>query len=363
MHPIPLSGLAMTWEPQHWSAPVPLSAQIVDYEFRPLSHEIDQRWTMGFAAAVGDARPEFIDTSREDGVIAHPLFTIALEWPVYLLVVRDLIGLGLSREDAMMATPLDHEVTLYRTIRPGQTLNTAAAVLGVQHHAQGSTIAIEWTTTRGNGGIVARSTSTLLFPGVPLASGPAGLDLRSPDAVIDLRSPVATITGAGAHLLHGFDGGGEQVSRRGRRRLGTAVAHVFGECANMWNPVHSDRAVAIDAGRPGLTMPPTGLLAMAVSSALQLAEGTPECVRRVRADFGQPVALPAELDVELSAVPGVPTMGFRVASVDADGSAALSSAIAGLVTLEEAPIDPLVTKPAREARPSGFRWARSKSTF
>ncbi len=340
---------------------MPLSAKIVDYEFRPLSHEIDQRWTMGFAAAIGDARPEFIDTSRPDGVTAHPLFTIALEWPVYLLVVRDLISLGLSGEDAMLATPLDHEVTLYRTIRPGHTLNTSVAVLGVQRHAQGSTIALEWTTTRGNGVMVARTTSTLLFPGVPLAGSPTGVDLRSPDAVIDLRSPVATITGAGALSRHGFDQVGEQVSRRGRRRLGVAVAHVFGECANMWNPVHSDLAVALDAGRPGLTMPPTGLLAMSLSSVLQLAEGSPGCVRRVRADFGRPVALPAELDVELSAVPGVPTMGFRVGAGNAGGADV--SAIAGLVTLEDAPIDPLLTKPVRESRPTGLRWARAKSTF
>jgi hypothetical protein len=213
---------------------VPLSAQIIDYEFRSLSHEIDPRWLMGFAAAVGDARAEFFDTARPAGLIAHPLFPIALEWPTYLLVVRELIGLGLSSEDAMMGTPLDHEVTLYRTIRPGQTLTTSVAVRGVHPHPQGSTVSMEWTTTRGGGALVARASARFLFPGAPLAGSAAGIDGRVDDTTIDLRTRGAR--GPASDDL---------VTRRGRRRLGAAAAHVFGECSNSSTPIPSRSVVSV----------------------------------------------------------------------------------------------------------------------
>jgi len=329
---------------------VSLSAQIVDYEFRPLTHEIDNRWLMGFCAAVGDARDEFFDTSRPTGIIAHPLFSLALEWPAYLLVVRELIGLGLGKEDAMLATPIDHEVTLYRSIWPGHSLTTIPAVRGVQSNAAGAIIVLEMTTTRGNGALVARSTSRVLFPGVGLAGSPIGVDPRRTESIVDLRVPdplsIAVHTGTGVKL------------KRGRRRLGAAAAHVFGECSGMWNPLHTDRAVALDAGLPGLTVPPQALLAMAVSSVMQLSDVAPMCVRRIRGEFGTRVALPAVIDIEATVTSPASVIGFRVCS-DASGKAITN----GTIVVEDAPIDPIGGKALREARPTALRWHRAKSKF
>ena len=327
-----------------------LSAQIIDYEFRPLTHEIDTRWLMGFSAAVGDARDEFFDTGRPSGIIAHPLFSLALEWPAYLLVVRELIGLGLDREDAMLATPLDHEVTLYRSIWPGHSLTTIPAVRGVQSNAAGAIIVLEMTTSRGNGALVARSTSRVLFPGVALSGAAVGLDPHRTESIVDLRVPdplsMAVHTGTGVEL------------KRGRRRLGAATAHVFGECSGMWNPLHTDRAVALDAGLPGLTVPPPALLAMAVSSVMQLGAVDPICVRRIRGEFGARVALPAVIDIETTITTPASILGFRVGT-EASGKAITN----GTIVVEDAPIDPIGTKPAREARPTSLRWHRAKSKF
>ena len=42
--------------------------------------EVDARWTMAYAAALGDVMPCYMDTVG--GVIAHPLFPVCIEWPV-----------------------------------------------------------------------------------------------------------------------------------------------------------------------------------------------------------------------------------------------------------------------------------------
>ena len=47
-------------------------------------HEIDARWTMAYAAGLGDALPCYLDTRRPEGVVAHPLFPVCFEWPVIL---------------------------------------------------------------------------------------------------------------------------------------------------------------------------------------------------------------------------------------------------------------------------------------
>jgi acyl dehydratase len=328
---------------------VSLSAQIVDYEFRPLTHDIDTRWLMGFCAAIGDARDEFFDTNRPSGIVAHPLFSLALEWPAYLLVVRELIGLGLGKEDAMLATPIDHEVTLYRSIWPGHSLTTIPAVRGVQASSGGAIIVLEMTSTRANGALVARSTSRVLFPGVALAGSPIGLDPRRTESIVDLRVPdplsIAVHTGTGVEI------------KRGRRRLGAAAAHVFGECSGMWNPLHTDRAVALDAGLAGFTIPPPALLSMAVSSVMQLSDIEPMCVRRIRGEFGARVPLPGVIDIETTITSPASVIGFRVGC---DAGKAITN---GTIVVEDAPIDPIGVKPMRETRPTALRWHRAKSKF
>jgi len=324
---------------------VPVSSSIIDYEFRPLSHQIDQRWLMAFAAAVGDARPEFLDTVRPGGIIAHPLFTLAVEWPAFLLIARELIGLGLSQQEAMAAVPLDYDIVLHRTIRPGETLATASAVLAVQPHVEGTAVTMEWTSANGVGSLVAKSRSTILFPGVPIAGRPARLQVREPE-------PLDT----------GDDGEGRQRhTQRGRRPLGTAAAHVFAECSGIWNPIHTDRAVALESGRRGITIAPSAVLAIAVGSVLHLIDADPACVRRVRATFVDDVVVPSALIIGATSYQPIDRNHpvLFTASVDGDGPVLRD----GAMVIEAAPIDPADLQAARPARSNVLRWQRDKSSF
>ena len=45
-------------------------------------HEVDARWTMAYASALGDHQPHYLDTTRPEGIVAHPLFSVCPEWPV-----------------------------------------------------------------------------------------------------------------------------------------------------------------------------------------------------------------------------------------------------------------------------------------
>jgi acyl dehydratase len=80
------------------------------------------------------------------------------------------------------------------------------------------------------------------------------------------------------------------------------AAHVYTECARIWNPIHTDLGVALDAGLPGLILHGTATLAHAVSVGVdQLGGGDPAAVRRVRGRFGAMVPMPSTLIVRLFA--------------------------------------------------------------
>jgi acyl dehydratase len=80
--------------------------------------------------------------------------------------------------------------------------------------------------------------------------------------------------------------------------ISPTLAHVYTECARIWNPIHTDRAVARAAGLPDIILHGTATLALAVSRALRQHPRGPEApVRGLAARFGAMVRLPSRLVV------------------------------------------------------------------
>jgi len=63
------------------------------------------------------------------------------------------------------------------------------------------------------------------------------------------------------------------------------AAHVYTECARVWNPIHTDIAYAKAAGLPTIILHGTATLALSVSRLLNTFQIAPSAVRRVQCRF------------------------------------------------------------------------------
>jgi acyl dehydratase len=79
--------------------------------------------------------------------------------------------------------------------------------------------------------------------------------------------------------------------------VAATAAHVYTECARIWNPIHTDRAYARAAGLPDIILHGTATLALSVSKILDVLK--PQ-VRRVRCRFAGMVLMPSTLTVHAS---------------------------------------------------------------
>ena len=79
--------------------------------------------------------------------------------------------------------------------------------------------------------------------------------------------------------------------------VATTAAHIYTECARIWNPIHTDRAYARAAGLPDIILHGTATLALSVSKVVDVLK--PE-VRRVRCRFAGMVLMPSTLTVHAS---------------------------------------------------------------
>ena len=269
-----------------------LPAAVAGATAGPLIQDIDARWLMAYAAGLGDIAPDYLDTLRPGGILAHPVFPVCYEWPLVLALRARAIPEALATR-SVHAT---HDLVIHRPPRPGDRLRSTARVQDVEARAPGAYVLVRVETVDAAGAPVTTTEYGSLYRGVaceaPAATGGAP-PRPAEDLALDAGEPWTADVPVDA----------------GR-------AHIYTECARIWNPIHTDREVARGAGLPDIILHGTATLALAVSAVLA-REGPAAAprVRRVSCRFGAMVRMPATLTVRARATgeaPAARSIAFEV---------------------------------------------------
>ncbi len=259
---------------------MPLSSATVGTSGDFFVHDIDVRWTMAYAAGLGDILPCYLDTQRPKGVVAHPLFPVCFEWPILVAMQGDERNVSLTEDERLRGVHATHDLILHRIVRAGDSLITRATVVGVERRKPGAYRVIRLDTTDVAGAPVCTTWYGTLYRGV---------DVEGPDCPV-----------GGAPAPPGPVENSVQIRAEVPVPISALAAHVYTECARIWNPIHTDTAIAARAGLPGLILHGTATLALAVSRVLQVeADNDPERVRQIAGRFGAMVRMPSEITVRI----------------------------------------------------------------
>lgn len=258
---------------------MPIPATLLDMQIAPVVHDVDERWTMAFAAGLGDHNDHYLDTTRPTGVVAHPLFAVCPEWPAIVASRAISEQLGMTHAEVLTGVHATHDVTVHRLVRPGDRLTTRLSIVGLTDIAPGAKATTRLVTVDADGLPVATTTQDAIYLGVRTD----GVDRSDP-------APTPTPTRIIA------DGESIIVTLA----LAAGAAHVYTECAHIWNPIHTDRAVARAAGLPDIILHGTASLAHAITAVVDhCADGDPTAVRRVIGRFAAMVQLPSVITIEI----------------------------------------------------------------
>lgn len=261
---------------------MPIDSALVGSSTSVHRHDVDARWTMAFSAALGDTGPHYLDTTSE--VVAHPLFTIAPEWNVHL-EGRDLFAAnGLTPDERLKSVHATHDCHVHRLVRPGDRLETRATTVLAEERRPGAYVVTRLDTTDAEGEPVCTTYQASVYRGVPVAGG---------DRVH--AEPPLPPAAAGAN-------GGSAPLADIPVPVPANLAHVYSECARIWNPIHTDVEVARRMGLPDIILHGSATLALAVSRVVgHAAGGDPRSVRRLGGMFRGMVLMPSEIRLRLFA--------------------------------------------------------------
>ena len=234
-----------------------LSADIVGREARAETVHVDKRWIMAYNAALGEV-----------SATAHPLFPVCYEWDA-TRALRESTGLQALNAQLVHA---QHDLVIHRPPREDDALTTVARVVAAGQRKPGAFVTIRLTAHGAGGEPVSTSDYGMLYRSVVLEGGSGAIE--------PVEDPPR------------HSGG---LKRVGEVRVAATAAHVYTECARIWNPIHTDPDYARDAGLPGIILHGTATLAFSVSRVISFFRKNH--VSRVRCRFAGMVLIPSTLSV------------------------------------------------------------------
>jgi acyl dehydratase len=259
---------------------VALDSSLVGTKVGPVEAELDARWAMAYAAALDDLLPCYMDTRRAEGIITHPLFPVCFEWPA-AGAIRAKLRAGMAPGEPARGVHATHHTILHRPLRPPMRLRTTAEVLGIERRSAGAYDVVKFATVDHMGAPVCTTYYGSLYRNV---------EVNGPDHAAELPRPLTPASNP------------TQPRAQIPIAIGAGAAHIYTECARIWNPIHTDAKIAAAAGLPGLILHGTATLAMAVSAIVRTEAGAdPTRVIEVQGRFGAMVLMPSEVTVRIQA--------------------------------------------------------------
>ena len=246
-----------------------IPSRIAGAETPAVEQVLDPRWVMAYSAGIGETDPRCYDTTRED-LPVHPVFPVCYEWQP-LQPVRNLPELKPVYSRLVHA---QHAITFHRPLRAGETVRTTARLVAALARAPGAFLVFRCETRDARGEVAATSDYGYLYRGVAL-DGPER-------RLAEVADPA---------------GSSETLSSLGEIEVAATAAHVYTECARIFNPIHTDLAYARAAGLPGIILHGTATLALSVSRALRHHDIDWRRVRALSCRFSGMVLMPSTLGV------------------------------------------------------------------
>jgi acyl dehydratase len=256
---------------------VPISSAAAGTRLDTYRERISVRRILAYAAGIGATAAPAFDDDRPGGVVAMPPFCVSLEWPV-VSGERSRDCLGAEGPERWRGVHAGQDSFFHRPIRPGDDLQTSGTIAAVRPTRAGALVSMKLETLDSAGEPVVTSWSTSLYRGVEVG-GPAVVVEEAPAVAgnSDAPAPSSTVTIA----------------------IPREMPHVYTECASIWNPIHTERTVALAAGLPDIILHGTATWALAGREIVRVyGEGDPRRLRRLHGRFRAMVLPGTEIRVE-----------------------------------------------------------------
>jgi acyl dehydratase len=243
---------------------MPLPRELAGRRFGPVSWEAAPRRILAFRAALAPDDEAGLDDAGAP-LLALPTHIATPEW-LSTLAILDELNCVLPADEAVRGVHVSQDTYFLAPIEAGDVVEIEAQALGVRASRGGAVLASSFIAKRAGTEIVfSRTTAATIYRGVAAEGGGS---VPAPPPITDLWA---------APLVTTF-------------RLPPGFAHIYSECAEIWNPIHTERRIALQSGLPDIIVHGSALWAKAgIALIAAFGDDDPRRLRRLTARFTAPV--------------------------------------------------------------------------
>ncbi len=259
---------------------MPCDSRIVGKTLGPFEYDVDQFWTMAYAAGIGDSSPRYLDSMGAGRLVAHPVFPVCLATRARWQMEPMFLEAGLTPEESIRSVHVTQDMICHRLIRPPEKLFVTATVTALERRRAGTYLLTSYDIRDVSGAAVSTIDWGRLWRGV---------DMTGPERPALAQAPSCA----------GIEGSPRTSFRI---PIAATAAIVYTACARADNQVsfHTDTAAANRSGLRAPLLMGVATLAMSISRIIEgEAGGNPERVARIAGRFGAMVFMPTELTLEV----------------------------------------------------------------
>ncbi len=233
------------------------------------SWELTPRLISAFAAGVDDPNPCYMDDAREGGLIGHPGMAFTFQWNS-----RHMPDETMHPETGRMGVHAWADIRYARPFRQGDVVTAQGETIEVRQIPPGVLQVQRVTMRDSRGGAVAVMDTAGIIRGAR-TDGPD----RS-NAALEPAPEPSPAPGDPAWTAS--------------LRISPHAAHVYTECADIWNPIHTERSVALAAGLPDIILHGSATMTFALREIVNRSlGGDPARVARLAGQF-RAMVIPGE---------------------------------------------------------------------
>jgi len=238
--------------------------------------ELLPRRIMAYAASIGDSNPTYFDDLREGGLIGHPFMAFSFQWNS-----RFMPQIPPNPQAGAYGVHATSDLQITRPFREGDVITSQGHNISSQQIKPGVLGVSRYMMTDAGGDLVAK---------LDMGGITRGATLAGKDVVLEESLPVpmaedltATVWSSSVFIPR-------------------EAGQTYTECAEIYNPIHTERRVATAVGLPDIILHGSATQAIAMTQIIDRSlGGDPGRVRRFVGQLRAMVLMETTIEVRCHA--------------------------------------------------------------
>jgi len=245
-----------------------IDPKFVGTTLKEFKTRINWRQTTNYAAAVKDSNPFFLNDERKEGIVAHPMFSVAVTWPIIENIAEYIQNSNFPQNVLSTGVHYSEHLIIHRLIKPSDKLFITGKIAAIIPHRAGTHFIGQFDARDRKGNPVFTEYAGTMLRGVNCVGEGKGIENIPQIPQIDNEEQEKEILWSHSE------------------KIDLVQPFIYDGCTDIVFPIHTSRKFAKQLQLPDIILQGTATLAFAVSAIIKREiKGNPNLVKQIYAKF------------------------------------------------------------------------------